>query len=154
MALKTALPQLNSLSEVSSELFKENKSLIENATTRKRIAHVVGECERVKKSVTALKKGDLQEFGKLLNASHDSLRDDYEVTCPELDFVVSEGRLIDGVYGIRMTGGGFGGCTVAIVAEEAVDAFIKKVGTAYFDKFGHKADFYVTEAGNGCKEIV
>ena len=152
-ALKTALPDIKSLSEVPVEEFEAHKELIENETTRRRIRHVVNECARVLKSVDALKKGDIAEFGKLVNASHDSLRDDYEVTCPELDFVVAEGRKIDGVSGIRMTGGGFGGCTVAIIKDAAVDKYIEKVGRAYLEKFGHEASFYVTEADSGCKEV-
>jgi len=95
----------------------------------------------------------VETFGKFMNASHDSLRDLYEVTCPELDFVVEEGRKIDGVAGIRMSGAGFGGCTVAIVADDAIDTFIETVGKKYIEKFGHNADFYVTEIGDGAKEV-
>lgn len=152
-ALKTALPDKTQLSEVTVAEFEANKHLIENETTRRRIHHVVYECARVHESAEALKNGDIAKFGSLINASHDSLRDDYEVTCPELDFVVAEGRKVDGVLGIRMTGAGFGGCTVAIIKDEAVDTYIEKVGKAYLEKFGHEASFYVTSAGSGCKEI-
>ncbi len=152
-ALKTALPEIKELSQVSVEDFKANKHLIANEITRKRIEHVVNECNRVSESAKALKAGDVKKFGEYMNGSHDSLRDLYEVTCPELDFVVEEGRKIDGVAGIRMTGAGFGGCTVAIVRDDAIDTFIETVGKAYIDKFGHSASFYVTEIGDGAKEI-
>ena len=152
-ALKTALPEVNELSQVSVAEFEANKHLITNETTRRRIEHVIYECDRVTQSVVALKAGDVKKFGEYMNGSHDSLRDLYEVTCPELDFVVEEGRKIDGVAGIRMTGAGFGGCTVAIIRDDAIDTFIETVGKAYIDKFGHSASFYVTEIGDGAKEI-
>ncbi len=152
-ALKTVMPDIEQLSQVSVEDFEKYKDTIKNDTTRKRIKHVVYECDRVRKSITAMKADNIEEFGKYMNASHDSLQYDYEVTCPELDFVVSEGRKIDGVIGIRMTGAGFGGCTVAIIKDSAVDAYIESVGKAYADKFGHEASFYVTETGNGGREI-
>ncbi|MBR5614658.1 MAG: galactokinase [Clostridia bacterium] len=153
-ALKTALPGATCLADITEEQFNEHSYLIENETTRKRIKHVVGECARVKKSAEELKKGNLAEFGKLMNLSHDSLQYDYEVTCPELDFVATAGRKIDGVLGIRMTGAGFGGCTVAIISDDAVDTYIETVGKAYIEKFGHEASFYVTEIGDGGMEIL
>lgn len=152
-ALKTVMPEISELSQVIPEQFEAHKNVIENETTRRRIEHVVYECDRVSKSVKALKSGDVEAFGKYMNASHDSLRDLYEVTCPELDFVVEEGRKIDGVLGIRMTGGGFGGCCVAIIKDTAIDNFIETVGAAYLEKFGHDASFYVTEIGDGVKEV-
>jgi galactokinase len=100
-----------------------------------------------------MKNDDIVKFGICMDESHDSLQYDYEVTCPELDFVVSEGRKIDGVLGIRMTGAGFGGCTVAIIKSSCVDEFIETVGKAYEDKFAHKASFYVTDTGDGGREI-
>ncbi len=153
IALKTVLPDIECLADVTEEQFEKHSNVIENPTTKKRIRHVVGECARVKKSADALKSGNLSEFGKLMNMSHDSLQHDYEVTCPELDFVVAMGRKIDGVVGIRMTGGGFGGCTVAIIADNAIDTYIETVGNAYTEKFGHDASFYVTEIGNGGHEV-
>ena len=99
-----------------------------------------------------MKENDIRSFGQYMNASHDSLRYDYEVSCPELDFVVEEGRKIEGVLGIRMTGAGFGGCTVAIIQNDFVDAYIETVGTAYEERFGHKASFYVTSVGDGGRE--
>lgn len=119
---------------------------------RKRAEHVVYECDRVLKSVEALNNGDVAEFGRLMNASHDSLRDLYEVTCLELDTLVDEARKIGGTVGSRMTGAGFGGSTVSIVEDGSVDEFIEKVGKAYTEITGLTADFYVTELGDGGKE--
>ena len=99
--------------------------------------------------MTALKNNDIAQFGQLMNASHVSLRDDYEVTGIELDTLVEEAWQCDGVIGSRMTGAGFGGCTVSIVKTEAIDAFIEKVGAAYKEKIGYAADFYVVDIGDG-----
>jgi galactokinase len=152
-ALKEALPDITCLADVSEEQFDLHKDLIKNEIVKKRIRHVVSECARVKKSAVALKGGDLKTFGEYLNMSHESLQYDYEVTCPELDFVAAKGRQIDGVLGIRMTGAGFGGCTVAIIRDDAVDTFVKKVGEAYVKEFGHEASFYITDTGDGGREI-
>lgn len=152
-ALKKALPDLTCLADVSPDEFENHKNLIDNPVTRKRIKHVVYECARVAESVKAMEKGDLASFGRYMNESHDSLRNDYEVTCPELDFVVDNGRKIDGVLGIRMTGAGFGGCTVAIIKDESVDEYKSTVGSAYTKEFGHDASFYVTDTGDGGREI-
>lgn len=153
-ALKKVLKDKNNLAEVSIDEFEANKGLIENEVVRRRIKHVVYECDRVFKSAEALKSGNVEEFGRLMCASHDSLQYDYEVTCPELDFLSQEGRKYPGVIGIRMTGGGFGGCTVSIIKEEAVSDFIENMGKAYIEKFGHEASFYVTETGDGGREII
>ena len=153
-ALKKLIPDIKELSDVTIEDFEQFKDAIENPITRKRIKHVVYECDRVLGSVEAMKNDDIEVFGMFMNESHDSLRDDYEVTCPELDFVVSEGRKISGVLGIRMTGAGFGGCTVAIIKNDSVNEFIENVGNAYEDKFGHKASFYVTDTGDGGRELM
>ena len=152
--LKTVLPHITCLADVTEEEFEKYNNLIENPVTRKRIKHVVYECERVRKSARAMEKGDLAQFGRYMNESHDSLRQDYEVTCPELDFVVDSGRKIDGVLGIRMTGAGFGGCTVAIIKDESVEKYKSEVGSAYAEKFGHEASFYVTDTGDGGHEII
>lgn len=101
----------------------------------------------------ALKADDVALFGQLMNASHVSLRDDYEVTGVELDTLVEEAWKVEGVIGSRMTGAGFGGCTVSIVRDEAIDAFIDQVGKAYEARIGYKADFYVVEVGDGPGEI-
>ena len=152
-ALKCAMPGITQLSDVTPEEFELHKELITDPTVKKRIKHVVYECDRVKKSSEALKNNEIKKFGEFMNKSHDSLQYDYEVTCPELDFVVQEGRKIDGVLGIRMTGAGFGGCTVAIIRENAIDNYIETVKTAYNKEFGHDASFYVTQIGNGGREI-
>ncbi|MDO4743989.1 MAG: galactokinase [Clostridia bacterium] len=152
-ALKTVLPEIACLAEVTEEQFEKHNGVIEDEIVRKRIRHVVSECARVKKSAEALTSGDMKKFGEYLNLSHDSLQYDYEVTCPELDFVVAKGREIPGVLGIRMTGAGFGGCTVSVINDDAIDKFIKTVGDAYIKEFGHEASFYITEIGDGGREI-
>ena len=118
----------------------------------KRARHAVRENENVREAVTALKCGDMARFGLLMNASHASLRDDYEVTCPELDFLVERAQLFPGVLGSRMTGAGFGGCTVTIVGDERGGEFIRELGDAYRQRFGHHADFYVAGIGPGAGE--
>ena len=152
-ALKKLIPGIKELADVTIEDFEQFKDAIENLVTRKRIKHVVYECDRVRGSVEAMKNDDIEVFGMFMNDSHDSLQYDYEVSCPELDFVVSEGRKIGGVLGIRMTGAGFGGCTVAIVKNDSVNEFVENVGNAYEDEFGHKASFYVTDTGDGGREL-
>ncbi|MCX7715418.1 MAG: galactokinase [Clostridia bacterium] len=151
--LKKALPNATCLGDVTYEEFEANKYLIENETVRKRVAHVISEDDRVLKSVEALNKGDIVKFGELMTASHHSLRDLYEVTGEELDTLVEEALKIDGVLGSRMTGAGFGGCTVSIVKNEAVDEFIKCVGEAYERRIGYKASFYVSEVDDGGREV-
>ena len=115
----------------------------------RRARHAVYENQRTRKAAEALKKGDLAEFGRLMNESHVSLRDDYEVTGIELDTLVEEAWNCPGVIGSRMTGAGFGGCTVSIVKTEDIDNFIAKVGAAYKEKIGYAADFYVVDIGDG-----
>ena len=119
----------------------------------KRARHAVRENENVREAVTALKAGDMVRFGQLMNASHATLRDDYEVTCPELDFLAEQAQQFPGVLGSRMTGAGFGGCTVTLIAEDQVDAFIGTLGKAYEERFGLRADFYVAEIGDGAGEV-
>lgn len=152
--LKQALPQATCLRDVSCEDFEKHQHLIDNGVIRKRVAHVVYENQRVLDSVKALKAGDLVRFGQLMNASHDSLRELYEVTGRELDTLVEEARKIDGVLGSRMTGAGFGGCTVSLVRNESVPAFIESVGKAYQEKIGYGASFYVSEIGDGGRELL
>ncbi len=115
----------------------------------RRARHAVRENENVREAVTALKAGDMVRFGQLMNASHATLRDDYEVTCPELDFLAERAQHFPGVLGSRMTGAGFGGCTVTLIAENQVDAFVETLGKAYEERFGLRADFYVAEIGDG-----
>lgn len=141
------------LAELNRETFDEVKSAITDTTALRRARHVVGEVQRTRDAVDALQKGDIQTFGKLMNASHVSLRDDYEVTGPELDALAEAAWQVDGVIGSRMTGGGFGGCTVSLVHEEAIPAFIEQVGKAYTEKTGLHADFYIAQIGDGAHRI-
>lgn len=156
---ETALAELQkklsiqSLGDLTEEEFEANKDLIKDETRIRRARHAVTENQRTIKAVKALKANDITLFGNLMNASHISLRDDYEVTGIELDTLVEEAWKIDGVIGSRMTGAGFGGCTVSLVKTDAVDTFIEQVGTAYKNKIGYGADFYVVEIGNGPERI-
>ncbi|MGN0238926.1 MAG: galactokinase [Paludibacteraceae bacterium] len=147
--LRTFRPNLQALAELSEAEFEEIKSAITDKVALMRATHVVGECQRTIDAVAALKAGDLTKFGQLMNASHVSLRDNYEVTGLHLDTLAEEAWKIDGVIGSRMTGGGFGGCTVSLVRDEAIPTFIEKVGAAYLEKTGIKADFYIAEIGDG-----
>lgn len=144
---------INTLGDLSEEQFEMVKSAIRDEDGRKRAKHAVYENRRTIQAVEALKKNDISLFGKLMNESHISLRDDYEVTGIELDTLVEEAWKIDGVIGSRMTGAGFGGCTVSIVRDEAAERFIQNVGAAYKKKIGYKADFYVVEVGSGPCEL-
>lgn len=140
---------INTLGDLTEEEFEQYKDAIKDEVCQKRAKHAVYENQRTIKAVEALKNNNVALFGELMNASHVSLRDDYEVTGEELDTLVEEAWKVDGVIGSRMTGAGFGGCTVSIVKDEAVDTFIEKVGAAYKDKIGYAADFYVVEIGDG-----
>lgn len=139
---------IKSLSEACSADVEENKSAL-GETVYRRARHVVSECERVRESVNALKANDLTLFGKLMNASHDSLKYDYEVTGKELDTLVDAARLQVGCIGSRMTGAGFGGCTVSLVKKDSVDSFIVNVGSYYKSVIGYDASFYVAEIADG-----
>ena len=119
----------------------------------KRARHVVSENMRVQESVAALRGGDLARFGELMQASHQSLRDDFEVSCPELDILVDAAMRVPRVLGSRMTGAGFGGCTVSIVPTDAVTDFIDSVGTAYSDATGHPARLFATRPSDGVKRL-
>lgn len=151
--LKTVLPNITCLGDVSFAEFEANKNVIEDEIVRKRVEHVISEDDRVLQSVEALNKGDMIKFGELMTASHASLRDNYEVTGEELDTLVAEALKIEGVLGSRMTGAGFGGCTVSIVRDEAVDTFIEKVGAGYTEKIGYAPSFYISEVSDGGREI-
>lgn len=140
---------IETLGDLSEEQFEKCQYSIKDEVRRQRAKHAVYENQRTIKAVEALKNNDVKLFGELMNASHVSLRDDYEVTGIELDTLVEEAWKIDGVIGSRMTGAGFGGCTVSIVKDEAVDTFIKEVGAVYEAKIGYAADFYVVEIGDG-----
>ena len=141
--------QIKGLGDLDEETFEKYQSAIKDDVRRKRAKHAVYENQRTIRAVAALKANDVAQFGRLMNASHVSLRDDYEVTGIELDTLVEEAWKVEGVIGSRMTGAGFGGCTVSIVKDGAIDTFIEKVGRAYQEKIGYAADFYVVEVGNG-----
>lgn len=144
---------INSLGDLSEEQFELYKDAIKDEVRRKRAKHAVYENQRTIKAVEALKNNDVVLFGKLMNDSHVSLQNDYEVTGIELDTLVEEAWKADGVIGSRMTGAGFGGCTVSIVKTGDIDNFIQEVGAAYKKKIGYAADFYVVEIGKGPSEL-
>ncbi len=140
---------IKGLGDLTEEQFEAHKGAIKNEVRVKRAKHAVYENQRTIRAVEALKNNDLKLFGELMNASHVSLRDDYAVSCEEIDVLVEEAWKVDGVIGSRITGGGFGGCTVSIVHDEAVDTFKDKVGAAYKERVDKTADFYVVEIGDG-----
>lgn len=142
------------LCELTMEQFNQLQGAITDDTVKRRARHAISENERTGKAVQLLRDGNLTGFGQLMNASHDSLRYDYEVTGLELDTLVEEARKISGVIGSRMTGAGFGGCTVSLVREESVNEMIEKVGKGYHAVTGLKADFYVAEVGDGARRIL
>ncbi|MFV9511254.1 galactokinase [Tepidibacillus sp. LV47] len=144
---------IQSLGDLSIDQFEQNKHFITNETDRKRAKHAVYENQRTIEAVKKLQQGDIEGFGKLMNESHISLRDDYEVTGPELDALVEAAWQQEGVIGSRMTGAGFGGCTISIVRNDRMQAFIENVGKKYTEKTGLTADFYVVEIGDGAREI-
>ena len=146
--LRTVI-DIHGLGDMSEEQFEAHKSAIRSEIRQKRAKHAVYENRRTIRAVEALKADNIGLFGELMNASHVSLRDDYEVSCDEIDILVEEAWKIDGVIGSRITGGGFGGCTVSIVSDEAVDRFRTEVGAAYRRRTGKTADFYVVEIGDG-----
>lgn len=146
--LQTKL-DIQSLGDLTEDAFDAIKEAIPDDIRRKRAKHAVYENQRTMKAVKALKENDIKRFGELMIESHVSLRDDYEVTGVELDTLVESALEQEGVLGSRMTGAGFGGCTVSIVKDEFVDAFIENVGMMYKEKIGYAADFYVVEVGDG-----
>ena len=150
--LQKALP-VKDLASVDLRTFEAHKHLIENETERARAEHVVYECARTVEACRKLRSGDLVFFGRLMDASHDSLRDLYAVSCKELDTLVNEARKCPGVLGARMTGAGFGGCAVAIVNKDAVNDVMQKVGAAYETTVGYPCAFYVASIGGGPREL-
>jgi len=144
---------IENLSVLDYNEFTKRKDLIDNEIVYRRALHVISENNRVLKAIDALKNNRLEEFGQLMNQSHDSLRYDYEVTGKELDTLVEEARKIEGVLGSRMTGAGFGGCTVSLVREDVMDEFQIRVGKNYYEKTGLVADFYVASVGDGAMKI-
>ena len=144
---------ITSLGDLSIKEFEENKDLIKSDIRLKRARHAIYENQRTLMAKDALENNDLVTFGKLMNESHISLRDDYEVTGIELDTLVELAWKHEGVLGSRMTGAGFGGCTVSLVKKGNVDDFIKNVGQDYKEKIGYEASFYIANIGNGTREI-
>lgn len=140
---------IHSLGDLSEEEFENNKGCIKDEILYKRAKHAVYENQRTIRAVKALKANDIELFGKLMIQSHESLRDDYEVSCRECDVIVEEGRKLEGVWGIRITGGGFGGCCVAIVDTDKIESVKESIGTVYEEKCGLKADFYDVSIGDG-----
>ena len=152
---ETALKELQTvvdikaLGDLSEEEFEAHKDAIQSDIRQKRAKHAVYENQRTIRAVEALKNDDVATFGKLMNASHVSLRDDYEVSCKEIDILVELAWSIDGVIGSRITGGGFGGCTVSIVKNEAVDTFVDVISREYKKAVGHEAEIYIVDIGDG-----
>lgn len=144
---------IQSLGELSEEEFEKKKTSIKDPVCRRRAKHAIYENRRTVCAVEALKHNNMEEFGRLMNASHVSLRDDYEVSCEEIDVLVNLAWQIPGVIGSRMTGGGFGGCTVSIVKNDAISMFMQTVGEGYKEKTGRGADFYIVEIGEGAHRI-
>ena len=148
-----AVTDIKGLGDLTEEEFEAHKSAIKDETRVKRAKHAVYENRRTIRAVEALKNNDLETFGKLMNASHVSLRDDYAVSCSEIDVLVDAAWKVEGVIGSRITGGGFGGCTVSIVKDEAIEAFKEQVSKAYQEQVGKTPEFYVVEIGNGPCEL-
>ena len=144
---------IRSLGELTAEVFENVQEMIKDPVRIRRARHAVAENQRTIQAAEALEKGDIREFGQLMNASHLSLKEDYEVSCKELDILVEEAWNIDGVLGSRMMGAGFGGCTVSIVEENAVNEFITKVGENYKERTGLTPEFYVVVTGNGASVL-
>ena len=153
LEIKKVKPEIETLADLTPEEFENVKDVIKDETWQKRVKHVLYENDRTKKAYEFLQQNNIIEFGKLLNLSHKSLKEDYEVTGIELDTLVEISWKQDGVIGSRMTGAGFGGCTVSIVKEQFVDSFIQNVGKEYKEKIGYDADFYVAEIGDAPKQI-
>lgn len=140
---------IETLGDLDEETFEKHQDAIADTVCRKRAKHAVSENQRTIQAVEALKQNDIELFGKLMSESHVSLRDDYETSCDETDLLVAEAWKIPGVLGSRITGGGFGGCTVSIVKDEAVEQFKEQIGKVYLEKVGYAADFYVVDIGDG-----
>ena len=141
------------LCDYDLDFLLENKDLFEDELVFKRAHHAISENVRTLKAADVLKQNNLKAFGELMNQSHISLRDDYDVTGKELDCVVSSAWKQEGVLGARVTGAGFGGCALAIVKDENVQSFIDAVGKEYLEEIGYEADFYVASVGDGAKKL-
>ncbi len=153
LAILQKTVDIKGLGDLSTEEFEAHKDVLTDPDMQRKAKHAVYENQRTIEAVKALKEGDIQHFGELMRQSHESLRDDYDVTGVELDTLAEEAWKIPGVIGSRMTGGGFGGCTVSIVKDEAVENFKKTVGENYLKKIGYEATFYTVEIGGGPQVI-
>jgi galactokinase len=153
--LAQRLPNVRSLRDVTLADIESCRDDLPEVVLR-RCRHVVTENGRVLQAAAALHRGDLSGFGKLMLASHRSLREDFEVSCPELDLMVELAESLDGVFGARMTGGGFGGCTIALIDAEAshIDAFQQTVGESYERSTGCKPEIYVCSAADGVGRVM
>ena len=144
---------IGTLGDLDIDTFEANKGLIKDDIVKKRAKHAVYENQRTIEAVNALKRNDVESFGKLMNESHISLRDDYEVSCPEIDVLVEIAWATEGVVGSRITGGGFGGCTVSIVKNDAIDELKNRVKEEYPKKTGLDAEVYIVDIGDGARRI-
>lgn len=153
LAMLQKVVDIQTLGDLTEAQFEQYKDAITDPVCQKRAKHAVYENQRTIRAVEALQQGDLEEFGRLINASHVSLRDDYETSCAETDLLASLAWKIPGVLGSRITGGGFGGCTVSIVKNDAIDTFIGEIGPVYEKETGHKAEFYIVDIGDGAHKL-
>ena len=144
---------ISALGDLTDNQFEVNKYLIRDEIVQKRVRHAVSENRRTIAAVKALKENDLDTFGKLMNASHLSLRDDYEVSCPEIDTLVETAWALPYVLGSRITGGGFGGCTVSLVASDKIEDFKEVLSDAYKKCHGKIPEFYSVEIGDGAHKL-
>lgn len=144
--------RINSLGDMTMEQFNQYAHVL-SPIEQKRVRHVVSENERTKQAAFALQQGDLYTFGQLMRQSHESLRNDYEVTGRELDTLVEAAWKHKGTIGARMTGAGFGGCTVNIVKDDCISSFVEEVGRMYETEIGYAASFYVAKIGDGAKQL-
>ena len=151
-ALRRFLPGIAALRDVSLSDFERNEEKLD-PILRKRARHVVSENQRVLDSIEALRRGNLREFGRLLNASHESLKNDYEVSCPELDTLVAGARKHTGTYGARLVGAGFGGCTINIVEPEGLNDFSSAVSEEYKRAYGRSPKIYPCSPAAGAKAV-
>ena len=150
--LSETLPGIKSLRDVSVDAFNQHASRLPERV-EKRARHVVEEIERSAHAIPLLKEGNMQEFGKLINQCHASLRDLYQVSIPELDTMARVAQSLPGCYGARLTGAGFGGCTVNLVARESVDVFSKALAAGYEDETGFPPEIYICSASNGAELV-
>ena len=148
-----AVLDIQTLGDLTEAEFDANCDHIADPVCRRRGKHAVYENQRTVRAVDALNRRDVADFGRLMNESHISMRDDYEISCPEIDLLVDLAWKTPGVLGSRMTGGGFGGCTVSIVKNDAVEHFVSSLGAAYKESTGHEAEFYVVDIGDGAHRL-